>query len=145
MSQITLTLDMTPENVSVLCEVLPRLTLKSSVLAFVENEVADATNPKVPAASKGKPVGENAKEPPAENDDRKPEPPTSVAESEKTSPSDAPNKTDVRAVALKLSKAGKQDVLKAIFAKYGADKLSGVAEERYPELMKDLEAANGEA
>lgn len=54
----------------------------------------------------------------------------------------APSMTDVRAVALKLSKAGKQTELKEIFAKYGADKLSGVAESDYPALMKDLEAAN---
>jgi len=51
--------------------------------------------------------------------------------------------TDVRAVALNLSKAGKQTILKEIFAKYNADKLSDISKENYPELMADLEAANG--
>ncbi len=50
--------------------------------------------------------------------------------------------TDVRAVALKLSKAGKQKLLKEIFAKYGAEKLSDIAAEHYADLMADLEAAN---
>ena len=49
---------------------------------------------------------------------------------------------DVRAVALKFSKAGKSDVLKEIFAKFDATKLSEVPEDRYNELMEELEAAN---
>ncbi len=50
--------------------------------------------------------------------------------------------TDVRAVALKLSKAGKQQALKEIFARYDAEKLSDIAEENYESLMADLEAAD---
>lgn len=53
-----------------------------------------------------------------------------------------PTKTDLRAIALKLSKAGKQDILKELFAKYKAEQLSGVVESDYPALMKDLVAAN---
>lgn len=49
---------------------------------------------------------------------------------------------DVRAVALKFSKVGKSDVLKEIFAKFDATKLSEVPEDRYNELMEELEAAN---
>jgi len=52
--------------------------------------------------------------------------------------------TDVRAEALKLSKAGQQAVLKEIFAKYdNATKLSDISEENYPALMEDLRTANG--
>ncbi len=54
-----------------------------------------------------------------------------------------PTKTDVRAMALKLSKAGKQNELKAVFQKYGADKLSAIADADYPALLQDLEAADG--
>lgn len=46
--------------------------------------------------------------------------------------------TDIRAVALKLSKAGKSDTLKEIFAKFGATKLSEVSKEYYEELMDAL-------
>lgn len=48
------------------------------------------------------------------------------------------SKTDVKAVCLKLSKEGKQDALKAAFAKFGAKKLTEVAESDYPALMEEL-------
>ncbi|MBQ3330836.1 MAG: hypothetical protein IJG87_06625 [Ruminococcus sp.] len=48
------------------------------------------------------------------------------------------SKTDVKAVCLKLSKEGKQDALKAAFAKFGAKKLTEVQESDYPALMKEL-------
>lgn len=54
----------------------------------------------------------------------------------------APQKTvqlsDVRAIALKLSKAGKQDVLKSAFAKFGGKKLSDISESDYPALWDAL-------
>lgn len=53
------------------------------------------------------------------------------------------SKTDVRAVATALSKAGKRDKLSAIFAEFGGKKLSDIKEEDYPALMEKLEAANG--
>lgn len=53
------------------------------------------------------------------------------------------SKTDVRAAATVLSKAGKREELSAIFAKFGGKKLSDIKEEDYPALMKELEAANG--
>jgi len=63
-------------------------------------------------------------------------------QTEKKPSAKGPDKTDVRALALKISKAGGRDALKEIFAKYGTDKLSGVPEDKYPDLMKDLEAVN---
>lgn len=64
------------------------------------------------------------------------------------SPSDAKSekkvsKTDVRAIATALSKAGKREQLSAIFAEFGGKKLSDIKEEDYPALMEKLEAANG--
>lgn len=54
-------------------------------------------------------------------------------------------KTDIRAVALKLSKAGKQKELADIFAKFGCKKLSDFDSrtEDYPALMKELVSVNG--
>lgn len=49
------------------------------------------------------------------------------------------SKTDVRAIALKLSKAGKQAELKEIFNEFGAEKLSEVKEADYPALKAKLE------
>lgn len=48
------------------------------------------------------------------------------------------SKTDVKAVCLQYSKAGRQDELKAAFAKFGAKKLTEIAEEDYPALMEVL-------
>ena len=53
------------------------------------------------------------------------------------------SKTDVRAVATALSKAGKREALSAIFAEFGGKKLSDIKEEDYPALMERLVAANG--
>ena len=70
--------------------------------------------------------------------------------SEETAPDAAPapeekpvSKTDVRAVATALTKAGKRDTLKAIFKKFGGEKLSDIQEADYPALMRELVAANG--
>ncbi len=55
------------------------------------------------------------------------------------------SKSDIREVALKLSKAGKQDVLAEIFKKFGCKKLSDFDDrtEDYSALMKELVSANG--
>ena len=62
-----------------------------------------------------------------------------------TAPWEVPavTKTDIRKAALALSKAGKQDALQAVYAKYGAEKLSDFTDESlYAQVLKDLEAAN---
>lgn len=53
------------------------------------------------------------------------------------------SKTDVRAVATALTKAGKRETLKVIFKKFGGEKLSDIKEADYPALMRELVAANG--
>lgn len=71
--------------------------------------------------------------------------------SEETKPEEEPSpkdesitKTDIRAVALKLSKAGKQKELADIFAKFGGKKLSDFDSrpDTYSELMKELVSVN---
>lgn len=52
------------------------------------------------------------------------------------------SKTEVRAAALKISKAGKADILRKIFADFGADNLKGIPEDKYAELMKRLVEVN---
>lgn len=51
--------------------------------------------------------------------------------------------TDVRAIALKLSKSGKQAELKEAFAKFGAKKLSDVPKDQYYALMVELDRTCG--
>lgn len=51
-------------------------------------------------------------------------------------------KTDIRAVALRLSKAGKSDELRAVFSKFGAERLSDIKEEDYPAVMAELGEIN---
>lgn len=45
---------------------------------------------------------------------------------------------DVKAVCLKLSKAGRQAELKAAFAKFGGKKLSDIAESDFGALLEEL-------
>lgn len=74
-----------------------------------------------------------------------PEPETDSASAAKDTPGaeEKPvTKTDVRAMATALTKAGKRDALKAIFKKMGAEKLSDIQEKDYPALMRELVAAN---
>lgn len=52
-------------------------------------------------------------------------------------------KDDVFAMALKCSKAGKQKELAAAFKKFGAKKLSEIAADDYPALMKALSEIGG--
>lgn len=102
MQQITITVDLTPENLEILkqlCGEAPRPVRTKK----------EATKP-APAPTPGEPT-------------------------EKTI-----ELSDIRALALSLSKAGKQDALKAAFAKFGGKKLSDIKPENYAELMTVLSA-----
>ncbi len=66
--------------------------------------------------------------------------PDPVPETPKTDP--AVTKTDIRAIATAISKAGKKAELKAALEAFGATKLSDVKEADYPALKKKLEAIN---
>lgn len=66
--------------------------------------------------------------------------PAEVAKEEPKAPSIT--KTDLRAVALNLSKSGKSDILAQIFKDFGAENLSGINEADYPAVMERLVEAN---
>lgn len=117
MQQITVTVDMTPENL----EILKQLCLVGET--------------KKPEAKKS-----------AKKTTDKPDSVEVAADTPKSVEVDTPTEkteakvelTDVRAVALKLSKAGKQDALKAAFAKFGGKKLSDIKPDDYAALMAEL-------
>lgn len=116
--KITVTMELTQENLSKLRALLPDTEIPGQVSMF--------------DSPSEKPV-----EPTAEA-------PATATETPKTE--DKPiTKTDIRAVALKLSKAGKQKELADIFAKFGCKKLSDFDSrtEDYPALMKELVSVNG--
>lgn len=135
MAQITMTFDLTPETLEILkllagsstdkTEKTDKATPEPEQLSFDDLESGKDKKPAKKTAAKDKKATAPKEEPTEEKDD-------------------APEitLTDVRAVALKLSKAGKQKLLKEIFAKYDAEKLSDIASEHYADLMADLEAAN---
>lgn len=120
MDQITITLPLTENTLELLKQFLPN----------AEDAVEDAPEPKEKPAAKAL----KAKEPESE--------PVESAKAEEPD-AKALSITDVRALALELSKAGKQAELREVFRQYGAEKLSGIPESAYPALMVDLEALNG--
>lgn len=107
--KITVTMELTQENLSKLRALLPDTEIPGQVSMFdsPSEKPAEAPAPK----TEDKPI----------------------------------TKTDIRAVALKLSKAGKQKELADIFAKFGCKKLSDFDSrtEDYPALMKELVSVNG--
>lgn len=112
--KITVTMELTQENLSKLRALLPDTEISGQVSMF-----------------------DSPSEKPVET-------PAPVVETPKTE--DKPiTKTGIRAVALKLSKAGKQKELADIFAKFGCKKLSDFDSrtEDYPALMKELVSVNG--
>lgn len=123
MQQITVTVDMTPENLEILKQLCPA--------SNSEVKAPETKKTTKKATEKPAPVEAAGTDAPAET----------IPEAE-----DKPDVslTDVRAVALKLSKAGKQDVLKAAFEKFGGKKLSDIKPDDYPALMAELtkEAGN---
>lgn len=118
--KITVTMELTQENLSKLRALLPDTEIPGQVNMFdspSEKPAAEAPKTEAPAAKDEAPKTE-----------------------------DKPiTKTDIRAVALKLSKAGKQKELADIFAKFGCKKLSDFDSrtEDYPALMKELVSVNG--
>lgn len=127
-STITVTVPFTDENLKIISKL-------NTSIEHTYNE----------APAKGEPVDEvqgvNADKPKSKAKPAK-KAETTKADTETTS--EAVTKADVRALALKLSKAGKADEIKAIFANFGGSKLSDINESDYPELKKQLEEAGAE-
>ena len=129
MNQITITVDLTAENLEILKKLCPAGTNKEPANTAAKKTVKKPAEKPAPAEettgtwTPGGGSDEHAETTPPW-DEEKPEAKVSL--------------TDVRAVALKLSKAGKQDILKAAFAKFGGKKLSDIKPEDYGALMKEL-------
>ena len=134
--KITLTLDLTKKNLELLEALLDENESTEVITgASITEDTLDSLDGFKPLADEEKkPAKKTAKAKKAEAPAKEPEP-KEESETPKVS------LTDVRSKALVLSKAGKQDKLKEIFAKYGATKLSAISEENYSDLMKDLEEA----
>ena len=125
MAQITLTFDLTPENV----ETLHKIALELSKPAKIISNTDDLETPaekNTTKATAGKPKTGTTKKDTQPTEDK------------------VIGLTEVRAVALKLSQAGKQSTLQGIFANFGAKKLSDISQDDYPALMEELEAAANE-
>lgn len=123
--KITVTMELTQENLSKLRALLPDTEIPGQVSMFDS-----------PSEKPVEPVAEAPKT----------EAPASAPATEAPKTEDKPiTKTDIRAVALKLSKAGKQKELADIFAKFGCKKLSDFDSrtEDYLALMKELVSVNG--
>lgn len=135
MAQITMTFDLTPETLEILKLLAGASTDKTEKTGKAAPELEQLSFDDLDSGKDKKPAKKTAAK------DKKAAAPKEEPAEEKD---DAPEitLTDVRAVALKLSKAGKQKLLKEIFAKYDAEKLSDIAAEHYADLMADLEAAN---
>lgn len=119
--KITVTMELTQENLSKLRALLPDTEIPGQVSMFDSPSEKPIETPKTEA-------------------------PAPATETETPKTEDKPiTKTDIRAVALKLSKAGKQKELAGIFAKFGCKKLSDFDSrtEDYPALMKELVSVNG--
>jgi len=121
MNTITVTVPLTAENI----KIISQLTTEPPVSGWTKtvreelNKIQESDNT-------------TAKE------SKEPEPSTTEKPVE-TNSAESVSKTDVRAIALKLSKAGKQAELKEIFNEFGAEKLSEVKESDYPALKARLE------
>lgn len=124
MQQITVTVDMTPENLEILKQLCPAGENKAPAKPEAK-KTAKKTTDKPTSVEAAADTGAGA-----------PETVETGAPTEKTETK--VELTDVRAVALKLSKAGKQDVLKAAFAKFGGKKLSDIKPDDYAALMAEL-------
>lgn len=134
MNTITITMEATKENIEKLLSLFP--------------ETQTAAVPTEPVAEPAKPKAKKKAPEPVDEAEAAPETapePEKIQAPDELIPEETISKTDIRAVALKLSKAGKQKELADIFAKFGCKKLSDFDNrtEDYPALMKALVSVNG--
>ena len=144
---ITITLDLTTENIKRVEALLHNEGLSETAIKAqaagvnvksAEKEVQPA--PQAPVEFEPREIVNKRGAVTSAESEVKPEPkPEPENEPRK---SDAPKSnvtlTDVRAVALKLSRSNKKSVLKDALAKFGANKLSDVKESDYPALLAEL-------
>ena len=112
----------------------PPLTNQNGAKPASEPEAQDGapaknTKTKAAKAPKEQPEAANTKE----------EKPAGETKSQKPSDATVFTKEIVRAKLAALSQSGKQAEVKALITKYGAEKLSDIPEDKYPDLIKDAE------
>ena len=112
----------------------PPLTNQNGAKPTNEPEAQDGapaknTKTKAAKAPKEQPEAANTKE----------EKPAGETKSQKPSDATVFTKEIVRAKLAALSQSGKQAEVKALITKYGAEKLSDIPEDKYPDLIKDAE------
>lgn len=131
MNQITITVDLTARNLEILKQLcVEPETFQEKVERLGLNRPAVPT-PEELAKTKAAPVqAAPAKE--------LPQPQAEAVPQETAKKLDA---KDVKAVCLKMSKAGRADELRAAFAKFGGKKFSDISEDDYPALMEELQNA----
>lgn len=133
MTPVTLTLQVTSENAAVVSKFLLDLfpTEGAPTIPAPVMEAPKTTKPKPRTSAETKPANEpNTEAEPEAVSETTSEPPTSKLVT----------LSDVREKALLLSKAGKQEALKALFKKHGGARLTEIDEAAYPTLLADLEA-----
>lgn len=68
-------------------------------------------------------------------------PPEPVAEAKTEAPkSEAPSREEVQSLAVARIQSGKRDAVKALIAKYGATRVSGVTDDKLASFKAELEA-----
>lgn len=134
---ITITMDLTEANLEKLKALLPEGSLPVKTQPKTQKGTSETKQlPGQTSMFDGAPVESGKPEEPKE------QLPFDV---EPAAPTPTITKSDVRAVALALSKAGKQAEIAAAFGKFGAKKLSDfdAMPEKYPALMQELKNING--
>lgn len=132
--QISMTFEMTPKNAKTVIAFITEMAGEISTMKTDEpkKETKKAKKEAEPVKQEtgivpGDPEAPKAQIIPAEPEEPKAE---------------AITKTDLRALALKLSRSGKSDQLAEILKKFGAACLSDVKESDYADLMRELVSAN---
>ena len=95
-------------------------TVSTGVATPPPEECQNSVEQKAAPAKKGQPVAASAEK-------KKPQKPSPLT------------MEVVRAKLAALSQAGKQAEVKALITKYGAEKLSDIPKDKYPDLIKDAE------
>ena len=146
--QVTLTLELTHETVNALHALVDVLNGENNVgkdtpktdTSVEQMSSTDGSESKRPTGKKEPKPAKPAKPAPAPTEET-PEPDAEPESNEPAGEDATVTFTDIRAKALVFSQTNQQTKLKEIFAKFSAKKLSDIAEDDFPELMADMEAA----
>lgn len=114
-----------------------KLTADKKLLDAIERLIEAINASRVPAAPVATPPAEEIKEEPAPQEESAQEQPEPAKE-EPAAP--AYDKDEVQRMAIKKIQAGKRDAVKALVEKFGAERVSDVADEKLAAFAAELEA-----